>query len=266
MKLVAHSLVKNEDQWIWYAINSVLDAVDEIMVWDTGSTDNTVPIIKSISSPKIKFKLRLAPTPQEMTQARQDMLDQTNADWLMILDGDEIWTPPALKGSLDTIHSQNPYYLVSSFINLIGDVYHCQENLAGKYHIGSHRGFVTIRFFNLSKLGRLKYQRGYPDEMATLSTGESIQNFHSEQAPKISHPYLHASNLLRTSSPHPETINRSHIFKYELGQSMPREFPYPKAFYYSHPEIVPSPWSHRTWAYTLNAAWQTPLKYLKRRI
>ena len=266
MKLVAHSLVKNEDQWIWYSLNSVIDYVDEIMVWDTGSTDNTVPIIKSISSPKIKFQLRLAPTPQEMTQARQEMLDQTRSDWLMILDGDEIWTPPAFEESLAAINSQNSHYLINSYINLIGDVHHRQENLAGKYHIGPHQGFVTIRFINLNKLGRLKYQRGYPNEMMTLSTGEPLQSFHPGHAPKISHPYLHASNLSRTSLSRPNTIKRSHVFKYELGQALPYEFPYPKPFYYPHPEIVPSPWTHRAWSYIAYAAWQTPLKYLKRRL
>ena len=49
MRIVAHILVKNEEKWIWYSLMSVLDYVDEILVWDAGSTDRTVEIIKTIS-------------------------------------------------------------------------------------------------------------------------------------------------------------------------------------------------------------------------
>jgi len=52
-KIVVHCLVKNEENFIWYAINSVLPFVDKIMIWDNDSTDKTIEIIKSIHSPKI---------------------------------------------------------------------------------------------------------------------------------------------------------------------------------------------------------------------
>ena len=48
MKIWAHTLVKNEENYIWYAINSVIDWVDKVLVWDTGSTDKTVEIVKNI--------------------------------------------------------------------------------------------------------------------------------------------------------------------------------------------------------------------------
>ena len=53
---VLPSLVKNEERFLWYAINSILPFVDKIMIWDTGSTDKTVEILKLITSPKISFK------------------------------------------------------------------------------------------------------------------------------------------------------------------------------------------------------------------
>ena len=48
MKVWAHTLVKNEERYIWYAVMSVIDWVDKILIWDTGSTDKTVEIIKEI--------------------------------------------------------------------------------------------------------------------------------------------------------------------------------------------------------------------------
>jgi hypothetical protein len=65
MQLTAHCLVCNEDRWIWYSLNSVLDYVDKLMVWDTGSKDFTQSAVKLLSNhPKLNFK-RVRTTPSE---------------------------------------------------------------------------------------------------------------------------------------------------------------------------------------------------------
>ena len=46
-RITVHTLVKNEERWIWYALKSVLPFVDQIIVWDTGSTDKTTAIIRA---------------------------------------------------------------------------------------------------------------------------------------------------------------------------------------------------------------------------
>ena len=104
MKIVAHCLVKNEENWIWYSLMSILDYVDEIMVWDTGSTDKT-EIIKSIKNSKIKFKQVIQNNVFEFTKLRNEMLDETKTDWLMILDGDEIWPQQTIKNTTKLIKS-----------------------------------------------------------------------------------------------------------------------------------------------------------------
>src|SRR3989344_2131678 len=90
-KITVHCLVCNEERWIWYALMSVLDQVDEIMVWDDSSQDHTAQIIKSIDSPKIKYRLVSSQTAQGHTKVRQQMLDETKSDWMLVLDGDEVW-------------------------------------------------------------------------------------------------------------------------------------------------------------------------------
>lgn len=267
MKTVAHTLVKNEDQWIWYSLMSVIDCVDEIMIWDTGSTDKTIDIIKSIDNPRIKYKQRIAPSSLEMTKARQEMLDETKADWLMILDGDEIWPEKSIKASIDLIRSNNNHNcLVNPYYQLLGDIHHRQEELAGKYKIGSHIGHITIRFINLNKMKGLHYQGSYPDEALLNSDKIPIQNMDPGLTGYVSEPYLHTSHLRRTSLPTPNTLSRSHQVKCEWGTKIPDDFEYPKCFYLPKTEIVPSPWTKRSFGYSLNAMWQTPLKLLKRRI
>ncbi|KKR11163.1 MAG: Glycosyl transferase family 2 [Candidatus Woesebacteria bacterium GW2011_GWA1_39_21b] len=59
MKIWAHTLVRNEERYIWFSVMSVINYVDKILIWDTGSTDNTVSIIREIKKKypeKIDFK------------------------------------------------------------------------------------------------------------------------------------------------------------------------------------------------------------------
>ncbi|MEK9201171.1 MAG: glycosyltransferase, partial [Patescibacteria group bacterium] len=136
MKIVVHTLVRNEQNWIWYALNSIIDYVDEIMVWDNNSTDDTVKIIKSISSSKIKFHQAGDLDKDSFTKARQKMLEETSSDWIMMLDGDEIWPQAAISEAVDLIHSgKNLEYLVHPYSNLVGDVFHYQDESAGRYTI-----------------------------------------------------------------------------------------------------------------------------------
>ncbi|MFA6012475.1 MAG: glycosyltransferase, partial [Desulfobacteraceae bacterium] len=148
-RLVVHTLVCNEARWIWFALNSVLDIADELMVWDTGSTDSTPEIVRSVNSPKIKFR-QIGPVDAEgHTHARQAMLDETRSDWILILDGDEIWYKQSLLVCNELI-SYNPSLpaIISPFINLVGDIYHYQNPKSNKYQIGSRKGAFNLRFIN----------------------------------------------------------------------------------------------------------------------
>lgn len=48
MKLVSLSMVRNEEYWIWYSLTSVYPHVDEILVFDNGSEDRTVDIVRGM--------------------------------------------------------------------------------------------------------------------------------------------------------------------------------------------------------------------------
>ena len=266
-KITAHCLVKNEEKWIWYALVSVIDYVDEIMVWDTGSTDKTVEIIKTISSPKIKFKQAGPVDPNSFTQIRQAMVQQTTGNWLMILDGDEIWPQQAINKTSKLIKSnkiQNLEYLIHPYYDLLGDVYHYQEPSGGKYHIDKYSGHITIRFFNLSFLPGLHFgkphgQQGIFDQNQTL-----IQD-------RLPHKYkfmddcgyLHATHLHR-SPDDTNVMRRNFKFKYEVGLKLPENFAYPVSFYLPHPPEVISAWKPAGPLFWLRAGWQTPLKWVRR--
>jgi hypothetical protein len=253
--ITAHTFVKNEENFIWYAINSIIDHVDQIFVWDQGSNDKTKQIIKSINNSKIKFR----EMPGDVAKVREKMLKETKEGWIFILDGDEVWYQDAiskLRNSLEQIGDSKDYVVVPNYM-LIGDIFHYQEEKAGGYKIGGKVGHYNIRA--IRKTPGLHVEGIYPNEAYVTKEGVKVQDLNKERMLFLNEPYLHASFLKRFSK------DRKKI-KYEIGESFPKDFYFPEVFFKTRPDIVPSPWRNMDLNYKLRAFWQTPLKKIKRRI
>jgi glycosyltransferase involved in cell wall biosynthesis len=259
-------LVRNEEHWVWYAIKSVIDHLDKILVWDTDSTDKTVQIIKSIKSHKILFKQYGPVSPETFINARQEMFEQTKADWLFLIDGDEIWTKEGISKVTETIQKKGDEIesIVVKTINFLGDVYHYQEEAAGKYEIAGRKGHYNLRAMNLKIPGLhadLPHgQQGYFD-----ADNKPIQKRDLQKILFLPINYFHATYLPR-SSKDAEVPLRSKKRKYEIGIPLPKKIKYPEVFYLPRPEIVPSPWLKMSGLEWVRGAVQTPLKKLRRRL
>lgn len=258
MKIVAHTLVKNEEKFIWYSINSIINHVDEILVWDTGSTDNTPEIIKFIKNPKIKFKEIGSASAQELSNLRKKMLEESNdADFIFILDGDEIWHEGVVRELINKLPNLKEDVVVCSNYMLIGDMFHYQEKSAGKYKIADKKGHYNIRV--IRNLSNLSVSGVYPNEAYVDSNGVKVQNFSPERIFFFDKPYLHASFLNRSQ-------NDKKKLKYEIGESFPKDFFYPEAFFRTRPTGIPIVWGIMSMGYRLRAFIETPIKKIKRRI
>jgi glycosyltransferase involved in cell wall biosynthesis len=77
-------IVKDEENNIRRALESVKDCVDEIIVVDTGSTDRTPEIAKEYTD-----KLYFHEWQNDFSEARNHSLKFPECEWVMILDGDE---------------------------------------------------------------------------------------------------------------------------------------------------------------------------------
>jgi len=262
MTIAVNCVIKNEDQWIGFALQSVLPYVDKVYICDTGSEDSSLNIIQSLESDKIHLESKKVSSPADITNIRQEMLDKVKENWILFLDGDEIWPEPAIKASLESIKSnQELDFLISRYKNLIGDVYHYQEERAGKYRIQDKSGHVTIRWINKSKLKNLKFSLDYPLEQLQYKN-VALQDLANSVYKMVENPYLHATHLKR-SSKSTNTFNREKKYKYELGEKFLSTFKYPGCFY--SPTIDNSHiWKKRSLQYLFHASWQTPLKKLKR--
>jgi len=260
-----HCLVRNEEKWVWFALSSVLDSLDKILVWDTGSTDRTVQIVKSFKNPKIDFREYGAVTPETFAKARQEMLEKTRADWIFLIDADEIWSKDALQKTIQTINREGEKIesIVVRTINFVGDVYHYQEEGAGKYEIAGRIGHYNLRAMNMKIPGlhaTLPHgQQGYFD-----GQGNPIQKRDPKKIFFVPVAYFHATHLTRSSKDE-EVPLRGKKRKYEIGLLLPKETKYPEVFYAKRPEMVDSPWVKMGKIEWLRAALQTPLKKLKRK-
>jgi len=260
-KIIAHCLVRNEERFIWYSINSVLPYVDKIMVWDTGSTDKTLDILQLIKSPKLEFKEIGQVNVATFPKVRQHMLDSTpnDYDWLMILDGDEIWPDRSIKTAVNycRFHPESKSLVVRTR-NLVGDIYHCLPESSGRYHLAGHIGHLNLRFMNLKTIPGLHAakphgQQGYFDsnDMLVQDLNPSFLDVY----------YSHATHLSRSSST--ETPKRQQKFKLEFGDKILLKNQ-PEIFFIPHPNSVPDVTSPAPFSFWLKAALLTLPRRFKR--
>ncbi len=87
-KLSLCMIVKNEEKNIARCLNSVKGVVDEIIVVDTGSTDNTVSIAKEMGAEVHYFEWI-----DDFAAARNYSIEKSTGDWILILDADEELAP-----------------------------------------------------------------------------------------------------------------------------------------------------------------------------
>lgn len=272
MKIWVHTIVKNEDLYIWYSLNSVIRYVDKIMVWDTGSTDTTVKIIKEaqkIYGDRIVFREIISggETPQGHTDARQKMLAETEADWILVLDGDEVWWEEGIKTLVETINLKGNSLdcLVVRHINLAGDIFHFQEEAASRYFIAGKKGNLNLRAFS-TKIPGLHLEGAYPFEGYFDKKSIPLQERNNRKIAFLDMSYLHFTHLPRSTNTQAKVLTRADKAKFEIGKPFPFDFYYPESFFRSRPEIVPSPWRELKGSGLFMAKWQTPLRKLKRKI
>ncbi len=185
--ITAHCLIKNEENFVGYAIKSVINFVDSIIVFDTGSTDKTVEIIQNLVKEfpkKIIFEEKGLSDKARHTQLRQEMIERTKTDWFMILDGDEVWTKYGLMEAREVISGGATEVIESWFFECVGDVYHTR--IKG--------GYKTIRFVktkNVKWIGQFGVDNLYSivSEEPVINRGSVVLN----------NKFWHLTHLIRSA-------------------------------------------------------------------
>ncbi len=83
-KLSLCMIVRNEEKYLADALKSVQDVVDEMIVVDTGSTDNTVEIARKYGARVFFYEWN-----DDFAAARNESLRHATGDWILMMDADE---------------------------------------------------------------------------------------------------------------------------------------------------------------------------------
>ena len=198
MSITAHCLVKNEENFIYYAIKSVITFVDHIIVFDTGSTDKTVAIIQNLAKEypnKIIFEEKGLCDQARHTQLRQEMVDRTKTDWFMILDGDEVWTERVLGEAKKMIAANATVEcLVAPFYLCVGDIFHTYYR-KGRIKILGKTDFHYPRFVKI--LPGLHWQGDYNKDTLLDKNNEEFCKVANSRF--LSNKYWHVTHLRKSS-------------------------------------------------------------------
>lgn len=103
-------IVKDEEQMLRSALESVADVVDEIVVYDTGSSDATVEIARSMGA-----RVFEGYWDGSFARARNAALEQARGEWILVIDADEqfLGDPHALRTLLENQGEDVEAFLVA---------------------------------------------------------------------------------------------------------------------------------------------------------
>ena len=121
--------------WLEDTLNSVADFA-EVIILDSGSTDNTYKIVQSFPNTRISHQDWLGYAAQKSLA-----LAQCQQDWVLNLDGDEVLSDELKQEIAQTIHTNQ----IDALITPINDVF---LGVPNSKHTKKH---AKVRFFRKSK-------------------------------------------------------------------------------------------------------------------
>ncbi len=99
-------IARNEAATISRLLNSVRPFVDELLVMDTGSTDDTVRLAEAAGARVAHF-----PWIDDFAAARNAALNAAGADWHLVLDADEWLIGEGSGAALDALRGTAPHFI-----------------------------------------------------------------------------------------------------------------------------------------------------------
>ena len=114
IKISACYIVKNESENLKTSLKSLFGQVDEIILVDTGSIDDTIKIAKSFGA-----KIFYETWNDDFSAPRNVALHHAAGDWIIFLDADEYFTADTAKNIRPVIEKISPMNINGLMINLI---------------------------------------------------------------------------------------------------------------------------------------------------
>lgn len=173
-------IVKNEENNIKKSIESYKNIVDEIIVVDTGSDDNTVKIAKELGAKTYFFKWI-----NDFSAAKNFALKKAKYDWIIFLDADEYFEVDTTKNILNiikSIHHDLKIDCINSTIINIEKTTNKIQDRATVIRIFRNKEYIKYRnkiheCLMKSNNAPVVGLKGYEDNVLIKHTGYSKKNF-----------------------------------------------------------------------------------------
>jgi tetratricopeptide (TPR) repeat protein len=128
-------IVKNEARCLARCLQSIRSIVDEVVIADTGSTDDTVNIAKNFGAKILHFDWV-----NDFSAARNYSLGQATGDWILVLDADEFASDALAKEIREFVQNQpsiGRLKIVSDF-RRNGNTLRSQSFVSRLFPLGAH--------------------------------------------------------------------------------------------------------------------------------
>ncbi|MBC2601085.1 glycosyltransferase [Puniceicoccus vermicola] len=162
-RVIGIVLARNEDIFIRTAIENIVPACDEILVFDHGSSDGTVAIIKDLAARESKIEFLSIRSPEESHRAIEKFAG--SATWIFAVDGDEIYDPGRTKEFCDRLRMGE----FAEYFQLRGNVLHVDERSEGEY-----RGFLAPPSRPMTKMFNFSLLESWTDGFERLHGGKQV--------------------------------------------------------------------------------------------
>lgn len=194
-------IVKNEETTLPECLSSVKDMADELIVVDTGSTDQTVKVAKSFGAKVFKKKWQ-----DDFSQVRNFAIEKANGKWILFLDADETIRP----GNAERIKSLLDNPMVEGYLFYISTHIPGQEASAPTQSLRLFRNRKEYRYQN-------RVFERIPEERITSVQDESILILHRPNPSRYKQIQQLKMNLLREEiEHHPEDPYLHYVYGIEL--------------------------------------------------
>jgi len=107
-------ITRNEEKNIFRCLKSIRDIADEIILVDTGSTDNTLNIARNFKS-----KIFQTEWEEDFSKARNFALDQAQGQWILIIDADEEMLPQGKEALENLLNNSSAEGYFVQIINVL---------------------------------------------------------------------------------------------------------------------------------------------------
>lgn len=207
-------MVRNEENYIVQVLRPLARVFGTVLLADTGSSDQTVPLAMAIPGVRIEQYGEL--TTSGITLCRQDMCDMARRmgyDWVLQVDGDELYTDDTLN---DILTQGMPKGKRAGFIAMVS----VEKDETGQWWA------MQDRFSRLAVLpSDVIWSSAYPFESPDVFGNPSWFHYFDCSDGRAVHA-LHLHRMLRSSKDEEVALRKFKQFRYSMQEKpIGRDYP-----------------------------------------